>query len=367
MKLFTCSVCQQLLFFENVRCTRCDHALAYLPGYRIVSALELVEGSPGLFTALAPAAREARFRLCANYTEHQACNWAIPEESDATLCFACSFNEVIPNLSDATAKSAWQRIEIAKHRLLYTLVQLGLPLAPRVTPPEGEAADETKPGLGFAFQQQLPEGSPVYTGHASGLITLNIAEADDPYREQTRLEMGEAYRTLLGHFRHEVGHYYWDRLVKHTRWLEPFRARFGDETRDYQEAMAQHYERGAPADWGVHFVSAYASMHPWEDWAETWAHYLHMVDTLETARSYGLALRPAPVGGAQVVPVAARALHFDDFDDLVTAWFSLSIAMNSLNRSMGQPDLYPFVLPTEAIEKLRFVHEVIEDAGSGSG
>src|SRR6185295_3152587 len=110
----------------------------------------------------------------------------------------------------------------------------------------------------------------------------------------------------------------------------------------------------------------YASMHAWEDWAETWAHYLHMVDTLETARSFGLALRPRPASedAPAQPPVAVRRLDPHSFDDLVRGWLPLTIAMNSLNRSMGLPDPYPFVLGEPALEKLRFVHTVIEETRS---
>jgi hypothetical protein len=214
-------------------------------------------------------------------------------------------------------------------------------------------------GLAFSFKAST-EAEPVFTGHNEGLITINVAEADDPFREKTRQQLGEPYRTLLGHFRHEIGHYYWDRLIR-GRCLEPFRAMFGDETADYAGARKRHYESGPPADWTQRFVSAYASMHPWEDWAETFAHYLHIVDTLETARAYGLALKPKAASGLPAV--ATGRLQFDDFDDLVSAWFPLTSALNSLNRSMGLADLYPFVLSDAAIAKLRFVHDIVEQAG----
>jgi hypothetical protein len=171
--------------------------------------------------------------------------------------------------------------------------------------------------------------------------------------------MGETYRTLLGHFRHEIGHYYWNRLVAGSPSLEPFRRLFGDERASYEEALETHYRNGAPPDWPTRFVSSYASMHPWEDWAESWAHYLHMVDTLDTARSFGLALRPE-VPSSGKLQVGARRLDFNDFDGLARAWFPVTVALNGLNRSMGLPDLYPFVLSDPALEKIRFVHEVIE-------
>jgi len=196
-------------------------------------------------------------------------------------------------------------------------------------------------------------------GHDDGLITINIAEADSPFREKTRKEMGETYRTLLGHFRHEIGHYYWDRLVANSPFHEPFRQLFGDERASYEKALEDHYHNGAPPDWPTRFVSSYASMHPWEDWAESWAHYLHMVDTLDTARSFGLVLRP-DVPSREKLQVGARRLDFNDFDGLARAWVPVTVALNGLNRSMGLPDLYPFVLSEPAVEKLRFVHEVVE-------
>ena len=354
MRLFSCSACKQLLFFENVKCEGCGHSLAYLPEHSVVSALE---PSGNEWVALAPEAGGARYRLCGNSIEHGVCNWAVPAGSDASYCRSCSLNDMIPNLSDPNAVPAWQRLEIAKRRLLYTLIALGLPV---------EAKTATERGLAFSFKADQA-GEKVFTGHDEGTITINVAEADDPFREKMRLRLGEVYRTLLGHFRHEIGHYYWDRLVRTTRWLDPFRALFGDESDDYAKALERHYERGAPESWQAEFVSAYASMHPWEDFAETFAHYLHMVDTLETARSYGLALRPKPVGGAEILPVTTRRLHFDDFDDLVTAWFPLTIALNSLNRGMGLADLYPFVLSPRAIEKVRFVHDLVDDETRAPG
>jgi hypothetical protein len=202
----------------------------------------------------------------------------------------------------------------------------------------------------------------VFTGHNDGLITINIAEADDPFREKIRLQMGEAYRTVLGHFRHEIGHYFEMRLVDGSPRVEAFRKLFGDERELYQTALDRHYKQGPPKDWHERFVSAYASMHPFEDFAETWAHYLHMVETLDTARTYGLALRPQPIGGAALPEVRARRLDFDHFDDLIAGWVPLTLALNSLNRAMGMHDLYPFVL-TEAVRaKLRFVHDLVDTA-----
>jgi hypothetical protein len=277
----------------------------------------------------------------------------VPESEEQRFCRACRLNEVIPNLEDPKAKQAWIKLEQSKRRLIYTLLQLGLPVESR--------SDDPERGLAFAFKQDQPGEEHVSIGHEHGLITINIAEADSPFREKTRIELGESYRTLLGHFRHEIGHYYWERLVADTPNLEPFRKLFGDERASYEEAIKVHYQNGASPDWPSRFVSSYASMHPWEDWAESWAHYLHMVDTLDTARSFGLALRPqAGLRDRHKLEAGMRRLDFDDFDDLVAAWVPLTVAANSLNRSMGLPDSYPFALPEAALKKIRFVHDVVE-------
>ena len=252
-------------------------------------------------------------------------------------------------------------LDLAKHYLVYGLLRLGLPVV-------SKAEDDAR-GLAFDFlaDPDSPEqaGSPVTTGHAEGLITINIAEADDAERERRRQGMAEPYRSLLGHFRHESGHYYWERLIREGRWLKAFRSCFGDERRDYQTCLQAHYADGPPPDWQERFVSAYASAHPWEDWAETWTHYLHIVDTLETAQAFGLRLSPA----AGSDPSLAAVADFDpyqekSFESLIATWLPLTYAVNSLNRSMGQPDLYPFVIAPPVIAKLRFVHELTTAAWS---
>ena len=247
----------------------------------------------------------------------------------------------------------WQSLERCKRRLLFGLRDLNLPIDSRKQRP--------KNGLMFSFRRDSPDGKhKVFTGHSDGLITINIAEADDPFREKLRKQLGEGYRTVLGHFRHEIGHYYWDRLVKDGPWLSVYRRLFGDERLDYAQAVERHYSKGAPAGWPQKFVSAYATMHPWEDWAETWAHYLHIVDTLDTARSYGVVLRPKADGvSADEISMSAPALDFEDFDDLLAGWIPVTIALNSLNRSMGLIDPYPFVLCAKVTEKLRFIHDVV--------
>ncbi|HVY28236.1 MAG TPA: putative zinc-binding metallopeptidase [Polyangiaceae bacterium] len=354
MKIFTCSSCEQLVFFENVRCTKCGATLAFLPDLGVVSA---IVPDAEFFKSTLPAAKDARYRLCRNSLEHGVCNWVVPAEEDAAYCRSCRLNDVIPNLAQPEALVAWGRIEQAKRRLLFTLFQLGLPV---------ESGQEKPGGLVFSFKAaEAGDGAPVLTGHDNGHITLNVAEADNPGRERLREQLGETYRTLLGHFRHEVGHYYFDALIRDTQELPAFRELFGDPERSYEAELKRHYAEGPPPSWQDSFVSAYATMHPWEDWAETWAHYLHMVDTLDTGRSYGIALRPQPLGALGPrgdLRLRSTQLDFDDFDDLINGWLPLTFALNSLNRSMGLPDCYPFVLSAPAIAKLRFVHEVIERA-----
>jgi hypothetical protein len=350
MQVFTCSGCRTPIYFENFLCTKCGAKLAFLPDCRAMSTLEpqpVEAGKPALFAALAPSAKGRLYRMCRNSDEHAACNWTVAHDDSEELCLACRLNGTIP---PPQLRENWLLLEAGKRRLLYSLLSLGLPIDSRKQRPEG--------GLEFAFLADDEEHK-VFTGHSDGLITINVAEADDPFREKLRKEMGEAYRTLLGHFRHEIGHYYWDRLIKDTPALAQFRELFGDHEQSYSEALDRHYKEGPPADWAASFVSAYATMHPWEDWAETWAHYLHMVDTLETARSYGMSLRPRPKGGATVAKVETSSVDAEDFDELIEAWIPLTLALNSLNRSMGHADTYPFVLAPPALVKLRFVHDTV--------
>jgi hypothetical protein len=259
----------------------------------------------------------------------------------------------IPNLSAPDNRLYWYRMEVAKRRLLYTLGELGVGVKSRQADPEH--------GLAFEFLEDGGDGSRVMTGHDDGLITLNIAEADDAHREKVRTSMGEPYRTLLGHFRHETGHYYFDQLVQgDLRWIEPFRKLFGDERADYGEALNAYYRNGAPADWQASYISAYATMHPWEDWAETWAHYMLIVDVLDTSTSYGLALLPDDPRE----PTLTDRTPVEDasFENLMKRWFPLTYALNSLNRSLGMKDGYPFTLAAPVVDKLRFVHRVIAAA-----
>lgn len=351
MKLFECQNCGQLLYFENTRCERCGHALGYL--YEKFTLSALTPASDAHWHALADP--KQRYRYCAN-RDYEACNWLVPEGASAPFCRACQFNRTIPDLNQPDHRQHWRKLEGAKHRLVYSLSRFGLPLSSKAEQPET--------GLAFDFlaepKAEFRENAQVITGHAQGVITLNIAEADDAERERQRLTMAEPYRTLIGHFRHEIGHYYWERLVRDSDRLASFRELFGDERHDYAAALEEHYGPGPHPDWSRRFISVYASAHPWEDWAETWAHYLHIVDVLETAHAFGLRLNPkAGSDETLAAEVEFDAYRQGDFDALMDAWFPLTYAVNSLNRSMGQPDLYPFVLVPAVLEKLRFVHQTI--------
>ncbi len=353
MKLFICQSCGQHLYFENVACTRCGHTLGFLPDRLEVSALR--GGWDGLWRALGSPGDGDRYRMCANSTDYEVCNWMVPAHDPDPLCLSCRLNNTIPDLGMPENVTRWRRLEAEKRRLVYSLLRLGLPVEPKHENPMGLAFDflaDTAPTFN--------ETGRVLTGHANGLITINIAEADPATREAMRQEMAEPYRTILGHFRHESGHYYWDVLIRESQWTNEFHRLFGDETQDYGKALERHHAHGAPSGWADRFVSAYASSHPWEDWAETWAHYLHIIDTLETAQQFGIRVK-AQVGDSNELQsdLSFDPYHEDDFSHILERWLPLAFALNSLNRSMGHDDAYPFVLAPPAIDKLRLVHRIV--------
>ncbi|WP_058833620.1 zinc-binding metallopeptidase family protein [Luteimonas abyssi] len=354
MQLFKCQHCGHVVYFENTACIRCGTMLGYLPDLARLSAVE-PEGAAWI----ARANPLVRYRFCRNWEQH-ACNWMLPAGDENPYCRACRHNRTVPDLSNPDHHRAWQKIEAAKRRLFYTLLRLRLP-----TPTLGSGDPQP---LVFDFLADPPNGPKVMTGHDNGLITIALAEADDAARESARVSMGELYRTLLGHFRHEVGHYYWDRLGRDGGALDSFRALFGDERADYAQALDHHYRQGAPDDWQSSYVSAYATMHPWEDWAETWAHYLHIVDTLEMAGAFGIRIAP----DIATDPAMETDFLFDphrvtDVHRLIDAWLPLTYAVNSLNRAMGQPDLYPFLIPPPVVDKMAYIHGLIRQAGASAG
>lgn len=348
MKLFDCPHCGQRIYFENVQCLNCSGGVLY-------------DSQRADFVK---AETEGVFQ-CLNGTEC-ACNWVA--EPGQAFCRACGLNKTIPDLAIDGNRERWIRVEAAKKRAIYSLLVFGLPVAPKRNP-----GDEI--GLAFDFLADPigagPGGEHILTGHDNGLITLNVAEADSAERERRRVEMGENYRTLLGHFRHELGHYYWDRLIRDdARRLDAFRALFGDERPDYEQALATYYVNGAPPGWQQAYISAYAASHPWEDWAETFAHHLHITDTLEMVHALNFslgrlatvednALKQGDTGGDLKPAPTDIAPRAEPFGKVLARWLVLSEASNSINRCMGLPDLYPFVISETAAEKLAFVHDLV--------
>jgi hypothetical protein len=326
VRAFSCPVCGRLVTFESERCLQCRHELGFDWGSRRIVALH------------------ARPR-CAGH-EPAGCNGLVAADGD--WCASCALTRTRPG--DGDDLQGFERAEAAKRRLVFELLELDLPVA---------GWREREGGLAFDLLSSARE--PVMTGHANGVITLDLGETDDAQRERRREEMGEPYRTVLGHLRHEIAHYYQDVLVPPgSAARADCRSIFGDDRDDYGAALERHYERGAPAGWEASFVSAYATMHPWEDWAETFAHYLHIRDTLQTAEAYGVR-----VEGPRVATSDSAPLHSDPDDDapdlagLIAAWLPLTYALNAINRSMGAADVYPFVLTAEVQRKLAFVDRCV--------
>jgi hypothetical protein len=288
------------------------------------------------------------YQLCANLYVAE-CNWLVPVNLPGGLCESCSLTIERPNDADTVGLAEFARAEAAKRRLVAELHELKLPITGR----------DQDPDDGLAFRLLSSANEKVITGHDNGLITLDLAEGDDVHREQLRVEMEEPYRTLLGHFRHEVGHYYFYRLVRSPESLARFNELFGDPDADYQAALDRHYNEGAPEGWSETFVSSYATMHAAEDWAETFAHYLHIRDTLDTSASCGLAPAAATFDRPPLGPSA--------FPTIIEMWLPLSWSLNMVNRSMGHDDLYPFVLPPAVLDKMQFVHTVIEEVTAAVG
>ena len=334
MKRFTCPVCGNEVHFHNLACVQCGTAIGYQPASLAMEAV----GQPGT--------------LCAN-AGIAGCNWFLPPGETGGFCLACIHNHVVPDISFAGNRARWAEIEFAKRQLLYAILQWNLPHPTRAEDPDY--------GLAFDFLADVKraDGSMkrVLTGHDDGLITINIDEGDTVVRVERQSAMEEPYRTVIGHMRHEIGHFYWTQLVEHGPDLDAFRDLFGDERADYAEALKAHYANGAPPDWALSHISSYATAHPWEDFAETWAHWMHIVDGLETAAAYGIAIEGTPR-----LDFGANPYPMDEIAPLIDAWVPITVALNDMNRGMGQPDLYPFVLSVPVVEKLRFINRLIHSA-----
>jgi hypothetical protein len=328
MRSFQCQRCGQLVFFENTECLHCGTSLGFATDRH-----ELVPLEP------------ARYRRCINALP-AGCNWLVANDDPADLCPSCRLTRTRPHDSDTSAVEPFVAAEAAKRRLVFQLHELALPIVSRTEEPD----------RGLAFDLLSSRHQPVRTGHEDGVITLDLSESDDSHRERVRRELGEPYRTVLGHLRHEIGHYYWPSLVDRQDHAKAFRLLFGDERADYAQALEEHYRRRPAPVWDDAYVSRYATTHPSEDWAETFAHYLHIRDTLQTANAYGIRMSgPAAPTPAKPTPDADVAA----FETILDEWLPLSYALNGVNRSMGKADLYPFILTPAVVEKLEFVHEVV--------
>ena len=326
MKLFECQNCGQLIYFENTQCERCGHALGFLPSLAVMTALR--PNGDGSYMPL--AGPSARVRYCAN-RQHGACNWLVDAGAEP-LCRACELNRTIPDLALPENLRRWQRVEIAKHRLVYSLLRLGLPIQSKAEAPET--------GLAFDFLAPPPgedgQGK-ILTGHDNGEITLNVAEADDAIRAEVRQKLHEPYRTLLGHFRHEIAHYYLQVLVQGVGIARHFLRLFGDETNNYNLALARLLSKGSTGRLEIAPYQRLCKLHtPHEDWAETFAHYLHMIDTLETAYAFGLRISPRAGQDSNL----SASISFDPYNQssfgaILEARLPTTFAVNSINRAWG--------------------------------
>ncbi len=341
MRDFHCPNCGQRLTFENSACLSCGSALGF--SLNQMALLVIANGDEGEHAGAVDA---DEYQLCANLYLAE-CNWLVSKNDSGRLCESCSLTTVRPNDANTAGLAEFARAEAAKRRLVAELHELKLPIVGR----------DQDPDQGLAFRLLSSAHENVLTGHENGVITLDLAEGDDVHREQLRVEMDEPYRTLLGHFRHEIGHYYFYRLISpSSEYLAQFNELFGDPEADYQAALDRHYSEGPPEGWHENFVSSYATMHAAEDWAETFAHYLHIRDTLDTSAWCGLAPASATYDRPALGPSA--------FQTIIDMWLPLSWSLNMVNRSMGHDDLYPFVLPVAVLEKMKFIHAVIDELKS---
>jgi len=376
MKTFKCS-CKdhQILFFEDSNCSACGRTVGLDDEFDKVEPYDLDEESGQYYKEAQP---DIRYQKCDNHANFKTCNGMVNlntfvpvEDKDEVLCFACRFNETIPDLSIVEHIPLWKKMETAKRRALYTLKALSLPLRNISQDPDtGLSFDfTTDRDVNDHFVTKLEDSEAVFTGHDCGHITINLAEANDVARSHTKLAMGERYRTLLGHFRHELGHYYFDILIAGSPEKHALcKKYFGDDELDYKKALDKHYKNGPPVDWSETFISEYATMHPYEDWAETWAHYMHIMDTLETAKNFSIT---GSTSGNSVDAEEVEDLNLPQgayffsaqtsITSILDTWVDFAVILNALSRSMGMNDAYPFVLTQPVRTKLSFIHHAIHD------
>ena len=351
VRAFACPVCNAFTPFEAARCADCGASLGlHLPTKSMVA----LDGD-------AARVDDRRWIRCTQGVT-LGCNWLVPEEeSDAYQrgrCLADSLIRREPDAADTPAREKLVPTAAALRRLVYQLVDIGLPVEPFW---------QRENGLAFDLLSSYSEEQRVTIGHANGVITIDLVESLDAYRESLRVRLGEPYRTMLGHFRHEVGHYYQNVLVETgygaDRYLAECRDLFGDERASYADAIDRHYKFGAPEDWDRDFISEYATMHPWEDFAECFAHYLHITDTIDTSREAGMVLHADKVRFAAPRDVEPLASYDEvPVDRLLDDWKWISLFFNRVNTAMGKNPLYPFTIPPPVVDKLGFVHRVVRES-----
>jgi len=343
MKIFQCGHCDYPLYFENNKCENCGH----LSGYRDLDRQMLTFDPDG--STLTSDREKIEYKYCKN-KEHNVCNWLIPKDDLQNYCNACQLNRTIPDLSYIENVENWKNLEVAKHRLIYQLQKIGFNLSSKLF---------SEDGMCFDFITKNNNAN-IMTGHANGVITILLKEADSTLREKARKELLEPYRTLIGHLRHEVGHYFWERLImNNSESLHKFRKIFGDEQEDYGAALKRYYKNGASANWRDNFISKYATSHPWEDWAETWAHYLHIMDMVETAYFFGLQVNAKETSENMNIASTFDPYPVKDFETIVRICIPLTYAVNSINRAMGLTDVYPFVITPAVVNKMKFIHQLL--------
>ncbi|MGE0214146.1 zinc-binding metallopeptidase family protein [Mycolicibacterium sp.] len=350
MRAFACPACAAFTPFEADRCAACRTPVGlHLPTTSMVA----LDGD-------AVRVDGQRWIRCTQ-AETLQCNWLVPDEhvdaGQRGRCLADSLIRREPDAADTVAREKLVPTTAALRRLVFQLLDIGLPVEPYF---------RRTGGLAFDLLSSFSEDRPVTIGHADGVITIDLVESLDAYRESLRVRLGEPYRTMLGHFRHEVGHYYQNVLVETgpgaQRHLTECRALFGDERAGYGEAIDRHYRFGAPADWQDTFISEYATMHPWEDFAECFAHYLHITDTLDTAREAGMVLHADRVRFRAPRDVTPSPCYDDaSVHRLLDDWAWIALFFNRVNTAMGKPPLYPFTIPPPVADKLDFVHRVIRE------
>ncbi|MDQ7728558.1 putative zinc-binding metallopeptidase [Halomonas sp. SpR8] len=271
------------------------------------------------------------------------CNWIAPEEG--AFCRSCAMTALAPDPEIPNAMQNWAKTEAAKRWVLDNLGRW------HWFRPED-------PGAPPVFHLLAEGRSPVPMGHIEGVVTISVAEVDPVLVTTRREALEEPYRTMIGHMRHEISHMLWWRLSLREDFLDAFREMFGDERQDYTAALQRHYNDGPPPNWKESFLTTYASAHPHEDWAETAAHLLHLTDIADSFAASNLSSPELP--SHQWEPYAEP-----DAERLIYVAAELTVGVNHVNRSMGLPDLYPFVLSEAARHKLAFVHDWLRRGAQG--